>query len=102
MAFGVFSKFKKEDHFDQRMPFQWLPWISSLFHTVFNTKSLLSQQDHSHTVRLAKAQLTRMLGRFLKNLSFMLHQSGKNNKLGSVKKFQRFYMNASSGFLKRF
>jgi hypothetical protein len=67
------------------MPFQQLPWISSLFHTVFNTKSLLSQRDHSHTVWLAKAQLVRMPGQFLKNSSFKLHQSGKNNKLGSVK-----------------
>jgi hypothetical protein len=32
----------------------------------------------------------------------MLLQSGKNNKLGSVKKFQSFYMNASSEFLKGF
>jgi hypothetical protein len=54
-------------------------------HGFSTQKSFLSQRDHSHTVRLAKAQITRMLGQFLKNLSFMLHQSGKNNKLGSVK-----------------
>jgi hypothetical protein len=84
------------------MPFQRLPWISSLFHTVFNTKSLLSQRDHSHTIRLAKAQLVRMPGQFLKNLSFKLHQSGKNNKLGSVKNSRDCIRTLQADFSKGF
>jgi hypothetical protein len=101
-AVWSFSKFKKEDDFDQRMPFQRLPWISSFFHTVFNTKSVLSLRDHSHTVWLAKAQINRMLGQFLKNLSFMLHQSGKNNKLGSVKNSRDCIRTLQADFSKGF
>jgi hypothetical protein len=97
-----FFKVQKEDHFDQRMPFQRLPWISSLFHTVFNAKSLLSQRDHSHTVRLAKAQLIRMPGQVLKNSSLMLHQSGKNNKLGSVKNSRDCIRTLQADFSKGF
>jgi hypothetical protein len=66
----------------------------------FNTKSLISQRDHLHTVRLANAQLTRMPGQFLKNSSFMLHQSGKNNKLGSVKNSRDFIRTLQADFSK--
>ena len=71
------------------------------FFTRFSTqKTFLSQRDHSHTVPLAKAQLTRMPSQFLKNSSFKLFQSGKNYKLGSVKNSRGFVWTLQADFSK--
>ena len=47
------------------------------FHTVFNTKTFLSQRDHSHTVRVANAQLKKNAGPISQNSSFMLFKAVK-------------------------
>jgi hypothetical protein len=56
------------------------------FFTRFSTqKTFLSQRDHSHTVRVANAQLKKNAGPISQNSSFMLFKAVKNNKLDSVK-----------------
>jgi len=47
------------------------------FHTVFNAKTFLSQRDHSHTVRVANAQLKKNAGPISHNSSFMLFKAVK-------------------------
>jgi capsule polysaccharide export protein KpsE/RkpR len=49
----------------------------AFFHTVFNAKTFLSQRDHSHTVRVANAQLKKNAGPISQNSSFMLFKAVK-------------------------
>jgi hypothetical protein len=68
------------------------------FHTVFNAKTFLSQRDHSHTVRVANAQLKKNAGPISQNSSFMLFKAVKiinstPSKLPEVlnKRFKRIF-----------
>jgi hypothetical protein len=79
MAFGVFFKVQKRGDLDQRMLFNGSHRFLRFFTRFSTQKTFLSQRDHSHTGPLAKAQLTRMPSQFLKNSSFKLFQSDKNN-----------------------
>jgi hypothetical protein len=47
------------------------------FHTIFDTKTSLSQRDHSPTVRLADAQLKMNAGLTSQKFVFYAFQSGK-------------------------
>jgi hypothetical protein len=82
---GDFFQSSKGSNFDQRMHFNDFHGFLRFFHTVFNAKTFLSQRDHSHTVRVANAQLKKNAGPISQNSSFMLFKAVKNNKLDSVK-----------------
>jgi hypothetical protein len=79
------------------------------FFTRFSTqKTFLSQRDHSHTVPLANAQLTRMPGRFLKNSSFCFIKAVKIINSAPLKipevlyeRFKRISQKVDIGFFKR-
>jgi hypothetical protein len=86
-----FSKFKKEDNFDQRMPFQQLPWISSLFHSVFQHKKVCFHSETTRTLYgLPKCRLLECQANFSKICLLCFIKAVKNNKLGSVKNSRDF------------
>ncbi len=85
---GDFSKFKRKQ-FWPTYAFQWFPWISSLFHTVFNAKSLtFTARSLAHRPACQRATSKECRADFSKFV-FYAFQSGKNNKLGSVTKIPR-------------
>ena len=90
----------KGSNFDQRMLFNGSHGFLRFFTRFSTQKVWLSQRDHSHTIRLANAQLKWMPGRFLKNSSFMLFKAVKNNKLGSVKIFSGIKWTLQADFSK--
>ena len=100
-AFGGFSKFKKR-YFWPTYAFQRFPWISSLFHTVFNTKSLIfTARPLAHRSACQRATYTNA-GPI--SQKFVFYASSKAVKIinsAPLQKFQRYYMNASSGFFQK-
>ncbi len=88
-ALEIFQSSKRKQ-FWPTYAFQWFPWIPSLFHTIFDTKTFLSQRDHSHTVRVTNAQLKKNAGPISQNSSFMLFKAVKTINSAPLQKFQRY------------
>ncbi len=100
-AFGGFSKFKKR-RFWPTYAFQRFPWISSLFHTVFNSKSLtFTARPLAYRSACQSATYTNA-GLISQKFVFMLHQSSKNNKFGSVKNSRGIIWTLQADFSKGF
>ena len=75
-AFGVSQSSKRGD-FDQRMLFNGSHGFLRFFTRFSTQKTFLSQRDHSHTVRVANAQLKKNAGPISQNSSFMLFKAVK-------------------------
>jgi hypothetical protein len=103
-----FFQSSKGSNFDQRMHFNDFHGFLRFFHTVFNAKTFLSQRDHSHTVRVANAQLKKNAGPISQNSSFMLFKAVKiinstPSKFPEVlnKRFKRIFQRCLRRFYKK-